>query len=173
VAYVDIDPAVVIHAQALLSGSQTVAMRGDVCHPDDIVRAPEVRRLIDFGKPVAVLILSVLHAIPDEADPAGAVARLRELMAPGSYLVISHSDISTDHVVGTRRLSQAAQELEDANKALAPVPGRTRAEVVGFFRDLTLVEPGLTDVWAWRPEGEPVEISSDFIRMLGGVARKP
>jgi hypothetical protein len=172
VAYVDIDPEVVIHAQALLSGSQTVAIRGDVCHPDDIVGAPEVRRLIDFSKPVAVLILCVLHAIPAEADPAGAVARLRELMAPGSYLVISHADVSPAHSVGTRRLSEAAQKLEDANKAMAPVPAPTRADIVGFFGDLTLVEPGLTDVWAWRPEGEPVKVPYDFLRMLGGVARK-
>jgi S-adenosyl methyltransferase len=172
VAYVDIDPVVVIHAQALLSGRQTVALRGDVCHPDDIVGAPEVRKLIDFGQPVAVLILSVLHGIPDEADPAGAVARLRELIAPGSYLAISHADVSPAHSVGTRRLSEAAQELEDANRAMAPVPAPTRADIVGFFDDLTLVEPGLTDVWAWRPEGEPVEIPSDFMRMLGGVARK-
>jgi SAM-dependent methyltransferase len=157
VAYVDIDPVVVVHAQALLSGTQTVAIRGDVCHPDDIVGAPEVRRLIDFGKPVAVLILSVLHAIPDEADPAGAVARLRDLMAPGSYLVISHSDISTDHVVGTRRLSEAARELEDANKALAPVPGRTRAEVAGFLSALDTLSRdwGLVDGAIARRAGRP------------------
>ena len=173
VAYVDIDPVVVIHAQALLSGSQTVAIRGDVCHPDDIVGAPEIRRLIDFSQPVAVLILCVLHAIPAEADPAGAVARLRELMAPGSYLVISHADVSPAHFVGTRRLSEAAQELEDAKKArTAPIPAPTRADIVGFFGDLTLEEPGLTDVWAWRPEGEPVEIPSDYLRVLGGVGRK-
>ena len=79
---------------------------------------------------------------------------------------------ATDHVVGTRRLSEAAQELADANRAMAPAPGRTRAEVVGLFGGLTLVEPGLTDVWEWRPEGKPAETPSDFLRMLGGVARK-
>ena len=70
--YADIDPAVVSHAQALLSGSRTAAVRGDVCRPDEILGAPEVRRLIDFSQPVAVLILAVLHIIPDEADPAEA-----------------------------------------------------------------------------------------------------
>jgi len=94
-------------------------------------------------------------------------------MAPGSYLVISHADVSPAHFVGTRRLSEAAQELEDANKArTAPIPAPTRADIVGFFGDLTLEEPGLTDVWAWRPEGEPVEIPSDYLRVLGGVGRK-
>ena len=102
VVYVDIDPVVVNHAQALLSGRQTAAVRGDVCHPEEILCAPEVCRLIDFGQPVAVLVLAVLHFIPDEADPAGAMARLRDAMAPGSYLMISHADVSPAHIVGTR-----------------------------------------------------------------------
>jgi S-adenosyl methyltransferase len=172
VVYVDIDPVVVVHARALLSGSQTAAMRGDVCHPDDILSAPEVRRLIDLTQPVAVLALAILHFIPDEADPAGCVARLRNAMAPGSYLIISHADVSPAHVVGTRRLSHTARELQDANKALAAVPARTRDEIAGFFGDLTLVEPGLTDIWAWRPDDVTFTMTSGFMRILGGVARK-
>lgn len=69
---------------------------------------------------------------PDEADPAGSVARLRDAMAPGSYLLISHADVSPAHAVGTRRLSEAARELEEADHALATVPARTRDEIVGF-----------------------------------------
>jgi hypothetical protein len=170
--YVDIDPVVVIHAKALLCGGQTAAVRGDVCRPDSILGAPEVRRLIDFSQPVGVLMLSVLHAIPDEADPAGGVARLRDAMAPGSYLVISHAEASPAHMVGTRRLTQAAREVEEANKAMATVPGRIREEIVVFFGDLTLVDPGLTDVWAWRPDDGTSATTSEFMRMLGGVARK-
>jgi hypothetical protein len=172
VVYADIDPVVVNHAQALLSGDQTTAVRGDVCHPEEILGAPEARRLIDFGHPVAVLVLAVLHVIPDEADPAGAMARLRDAMAPGSYLVISHADVSPAHVVGTQRLSQAARELEGAVKSLATVPARTRDQITGFFGDLTLVEPGLTDIWAWRPDAATVDTTSEFMRILGGVARK-
>jgi len=172
VVYADIDPVVVNHAQALLSGGQTTAVRGDVCHPEEILGAPEARRLIDFGHPVAVLVLAVLHVIPDEADPAGAMARLRDAMAPGSYLVISHADVSPAHVVGTQRLSQAARELEGAVKSLAIVPARTRDQITGFFGDLTLVEPGLTDIWAWRPDAATVDTTSEFMRILGGVVRK-
>jgi S-adenosyl methyltransferase len=84
VVYVDIDPVVVSHAQTLLSGRQTTAIRGDVCRPDDILGSPEVGRLIDFRQPVAVLVLAVLHVIPDEADPAGSMARLRDSMAPAA-----------------------------------------------------------------------------------------
>jgi S-adenosyl methyltransferase len=69
VVYADIDPVVVSHAQALLSGQQATAIRGDVCRPQDILGDPEVRRLIDFSQPVAVLTLAVLHLIPDEAGP--------------------------------------------------------------------------------------------------------
>jgi S-adenosyl methyltransferase len=172
VVYVDIDPVVVSHAQALLSGRHTAAIRGDVCHPDEILGDPQVRQMIDFGQPVVVLILSVLHTIPDQNDPAGSVARLREVMAPGSYLVLSHADVSPAHSVGTRRLSHAVRELEEANKAMAAVPARTRHEIAGFFGDLTLVEPGLTDVWAWRPDGDPLVTTTDVMRILGGVARK-
>ena len=113
-----------------------------------------------------------MHAIPDEADPVECVATLREAMAPGSYLVITHSDVSPAQAAGTRRLTQAARELEQANKAMAPAPGRTREEIVAFFGDLTLVDPGLTDVWAWRPDHGAKATTSEFLRMLGGVARK-
>ncbi len=173
VVYVDIDPVVVSHAKALLSGSQTAAVLADVCRPGDILAAPEVRRLIDFSRPVAMLVVSVLHGISDEADPAGCVAALREAMAPGSYLVISHADVSPAHVVGTRRVSEEAQEIERANKSMATVPARTRDEIEAFFGDMTLVEPGLTDVWAWRPDHDVTDTTTtDFMRILGGVARK-
>jgi hypothetical protein len=65
------------------------------------------------------------------AGPAAAVARLREAMAPGSYLVISHADVPPAHVVGTRRLSQAARELDEAHRGLASVPARARGEIAG------------------------------------------
>jgi hypothetical protein len=172
VVYADIDPVVVSHAQALLSGRQVAAVHGDVCRPDEILAAPEVGRLIDFSQPVAVLTLAILHLIPDEAGPAAAMGRLREAMAPGSYLVISHADVSRQHVAGTRRLSHAARELEQAVKAFQRVPARTRDEIAGFFGDLMLVEPGLTDIWAWRPDGDTVPTTTDFMRILGGAARK-
>jgi S-adenosyl methyltransferase len=70
--------------------------------------------------------LGSAHLIPDEADPAGSVARLREVVAPGSYLLISHADVSQAHAVGTERLSQTARELVDANQALVIVPARAR-----------------------------------------------
>ncbi len=172
VVYADLDPVVVAHARALLSGRQTVAVAGDVTRPEDILAAPEVGRLFDLSQPVAVLILAVLHFIPDTADPAGAMARLRAALPAGSYLVISHADVSPAHVVGTERKSQAARELVESNRAVADVPARTRDDIAGFFGDLTLVEPGLTDIWAWRPDADAAVTTTDFMRILGGVARK-
>jgi hypothetical protein len=172
VVYADLDPVVVAHARALLSDRQTVAVAGDVTRPDDILATPEVGRLLDLTQPVAVLVLAVLHFIPDRADPAGAMARLRAALAPGSYLVISHADVSPAHIVGTERKSQAARELAESNQSPADVPARTRDDIAGFFGDLTLVEPGLTDIWAWRPDADVAVTTTDFMRILGGVARK-
>ncbi len=172
VVYVDIDPVVVNHSKALLSGPHVAAIWGDLSRPDDILGSDEVRRLIDFSQPVAILLLAILHAIPEAADPFGSVARLRAAMAPGSYLAISHADVSVEHVVGTQRLTDAAREIQQANRSTLEVPGRTRDEIAGFFGDLTLVEPGLTDVWAWRPEGGVFPMTTDFMRIIGAVARK-
>ena len=130
VVYADIDPVVISHAQALLSGQQVTAVRGDICRPEDILGDPGVRRLIDFSQPVAVLALAVLHLIPDEAGPAAAMARLRDAMAPGSYLVISHAGVPTAHAVGTQRLTLALRELGEAVKAFHGCPPGPRTRLL-------------------------------------------
>jgi hypothetical protein len=172
VVYVDNDPVVLSHARALLSTPRTAAARGDLTQPEEILRAPEVRRLIDFGQPVAILVVATLHFIPDEAGPAAAMARLREAMAPGSYLVISHVEVSPDHGVGTQPRSQTARDLGEAQKGTPWGPARTREEIAAFFGDLTLLEPGLVDVWDWRPDTDVMVTSSDVMTVLGAVAGK-
>jgi S-adenosyl methyltransferase len=170
--YVDIDPVVVSHAQALLAGRQTGAVLADLCRPDDVLTASETGRLIDFSQPVALLALAVLHSVPDEAGPYAAMARFRSAMAPGSYLIISHAEVSPAHAIGTRRLTPEARELIDSNPPAENVPARTRDQITAFFGDFTLAEPGLTDIWAWRPDGIIAKAASDFMRILGGVAQK-
>jgi hypothetical protein len=93
VVYVDHDPVVHTHANALLTNNSptTVAVIGDLREPEAILDHPEVRRLLDFTRPIAVLLVAVLHFIRDAEDPAGIVTRLRDAMAPGSYLVVSHA----------------------------------------------------------------------------------
>jgi hypothetical protein len=173
VVYVDKDPVVVRHAQALLAAPRTAAIQGDLTRPDEIIDAPAVRGLIDFGRPVAVLTVAVLHFIPDEAGPAAAMARLRDAVAPGSCLVLSHIVVSPDHGTGNQPLSDTARELAEARKEMPPAaPVRTRGEIAAFFGDMTLVEPGLTEVWAWRPDHDTVVTESDVLSLVGGVARK-
>jgi hypothetical protein len=173
VVYVDVDPVVVRHAQALLSNPHTTAIRGDVISPEQILAAPELRARLDFAQPAALLIVAVLHFVPNEDDPYGCVARLVDAMAPGSYLVISHVEVSEQHAVGYEPISQTARDLAEARRGMPGIPARTRTEIERFFSGLSLVEPGLTDVWAWRPEAEGVATPSEFMTVLGAVARKP
>jgi S-adenosyl methyltransferase len=172
VVYADNDPVVVRHAQALLATPRTVAVYGDLTRPDEILDAPGVRRMIDLGRPLAVLLISVLHFIPDEAGTVAGVARLRDAMAPGSYLVISHIVMPPGHVTGHQPVSETARKLGEARKGMPSGAVRTREEVAAFFGDFTLVDPGLKDVWAWRPEGQQVLAMDGVMTLLGGVARK-
>ena len=91
VVYVDIDPVAVTHSRQILAGDdRTTAIQEDARHPEHILDHPDVHRLLDLTRPVAVLLVSVLHFIADSDDPAGILARLRKAVAPGSYLVLSH-----------------------------------------------------------------------------------
>jgi hypothetical protein len=163
VVYVDSEPVVVSHSRALLANPRTLAIQGNLTRPDEILGDPAVQGLIDFSKPVAILLVAILHFIPDTADPAGSVARLRDIMAPGSFLVLT----------GQRPRTEAARELGEARKRMPAGQVRNREDILPFFGDLTLVEPGLTDVWAWRPDDDAATVnSSDVMTVLGGVARK-
>jgi hypothetical protein len=172
VVYVDSDPVVVSHAQALLATPHTTAVQGDLTRPGEILNDPEIRRLIDLSKPACLLLVAVLHYIPDDLGIYGCVARLREAMAPGSYLVITHSEVSPAHVAGGEPLSDTAREFKEILEQTPLGPVRNREEITAFFGDLTLAEPGLVNVWDWRPDSEAVVNPSDFLTVLAGVARK-
>ena len=103
---------------------------------------------------------------------AASVARLRDAMAPGSHLVISHMVLAPGHAVGHQPLSETARELGEARKGMSNAAARSLEEVTAFFGDLTLVEPGLTDVWAWRPDSDATATTSEVMTLLGGVARR-
>ncbi|HEY1703083.1 MAG TPA: SAM-dependent methyltransferase [Trebonia sp.] len=171
VVYADIDSVAVNHSLAFLASPGTASIVGDVTRPEEILDDPEVRRLIDFGEPAAVLLLAVLELIDDRAEPFGAVATLRDALAPGSLLVISHAAISEVHMTGRTPLTDTARELAAVQRPPTG-PARSRAEIEKFFDGLMLVEPGLTDVWEWRPDTRAIANPSDFLTVLGGVARK-
>ncbi|HLI37859.1 MAG TPA: SAM-dependent methyltransferase [Streptosporangiaceae bacterium] len=167
VVYVDNDPTVLAHARALLTGDPggaTAYLDADVRETGTIVR--EAARLLDFGKPVAVMLLGILHCIPDEDDPAGIVARLMAAVPPGSYLVISHpaKDVTA---------SQMGRATRDYNAvARDPVTMRTHAEVCRFFEGLHLVEPGVVQLHRWRPDAGSAGTDRELAN-YGGVGRKP
>ncbi len=166
VVYVDVDPIAVAHSRQLLAGNpRATIIREDIRNIDAILADPRVHELIDFDRPLAVLMIAVLHAIPDRDDPWKIVARLRGVMAPGSCLVISH-------VADETRLDEAEEAAKLTRQTATPVTLRTRTEITGFFAGLELVEPGL--VWApdWRPQPLEVGAGSGHSAILAGVGRR-
>jgi SAM-dependent methyltransferase len=171
VVYVDNDDVVVSHGRALLAeADRTTVIQGDLRQPAAILDQPDLRALIDLSQPVALLLVAILHFISDADEPAVAVATLRDALAPGSFLVMSHAEFAPEHAAGTQARSPEAKELEAAYRAAGPA--RSRAELAAFFGDFEVIEPGLTQVWNWRPDGDQVVNPSSVLSMVGGVARK-
>jgi hypothetical protein len=148
VVYVDNDPVVVTHGQALLATDTTVMVHGDLRDPDAILGDPLVRETIDFEAPVAVLLLSILHFIRDEEDPAGIVARFRDSVAAGSYLALAHASADVWPELAEKVAAVYA-------RSSAPLVTRSRIEIETLFNGFELVEPGLVRAAHWRPELEP------------------
>jgi hypothetical protein len=146
VVYVDYDPVVLSHARALLvSGPQGATDYIDADARDVGTVLAKAARTLDFSRPVAVIIVMMLHAIGDGDDPHGIVSRVMDALPAGSYLAISHpaSDIEPDKVTDlTARVNQLSYQQ---------FTGRSRAQVLRFFDGLELVEPGLVQVQQWRP----------------------
>jgi len=175
VVYVDYDPLVIVHARALLEGfGPTTVVQGDIRDPDAILTHPEVTGVIDFTQPLCGLAVAVLHFLSDGENPYAVVARLREAMAPGSYLVLSH--ITGD---GT---SEADEVISIMRQRMADPPTlRSHAEVLRFFDGFELLDPGVVPVHLWRPEGydpqqpqwrKPSDEEEPFW-MYAGVGRTP
>ncbi|MER6581720.1 SAM-dependent methyltransferase [Nonomuraea sp. NPDC001023] len=174
VVYVDSDPVVAAHGRALLAGPEQVAMlHGDVRRPQEVLDSPEVRGLLDFGRPVAVLMMFLLHLIPDTDDPQGFVAAYRDALAPGSYLALSH--VGTDHA--PERLARVSHFYRRANAPFCPRPGK---EIAAFFGDFELIPPGLATGkgpelgFPFTDPESPPFYDDDFARMgYAGIGRKP
>ena len=172
VVYVDNDPMVVAHSRALLAGDNTVAIEGDLRQPDKVLGHPEVRELIDFGQPVALLLLAILHFVPDDEDPFGIVARYRDALPAGSHLAISHGtrDIPQRPDLSPEEMADMGAKVEQLYQlTTASLVTRTRAEVERFFDGLELLEPGVVEIQRWRPDGRTSLLPGGF---YGGVARK-
>jgi hypothetical protein len=172
VVYVDNDAMVVTHSRALLAGDNTVAIQADLREPEVILGHPEVRELINFEQPLALLLIAILHFIPDDQDPFGIVARFRDALPTGSYLAISHGtrDIPVRPDMSADEMTEMGERVERLYQlTTASLVTRTRAEVERFFDGFDLLDPGLVEIQLWRPDDQDSRLPGGF---YGGVGRK-
>ncbi|MET9920330.1 SAM-dependent methyltransferase [Streptomyces sp. NPDC006435] len=171
VAYVDHDPVAVAHSRAVLEGNdRAVIAAADLRRPQEIVKSPEVSGLLDLDRPVALLLVAVLHFLEDADEPQAAVAELREALAPGSLVVITHA--SYEGIPLTRE--EAGGMVGVYENIRNPLVMRSRDEVTRFFEGYEMVEPGLVSMPHWRPETPVVAEQEDPYAFSGfaGVGRK-
>ncbi|WP_370012318.1 SAM-dependent methyltransferase [Nocardia cyriacigeorgica] len=168
VLYVDIDPVAVAHSRAILGDTeQAAAIEGDLRKPADLLAAVRATGLIDFDRPVGVLLVAVLHLVADADDPAGKVAELRAAVPAGSYVAISH-------LTSALRPEDAAQlGASAANDNRVGIHFRSREAIEAMFEGWDLVEPGVVELPAWRPESERDQHEAPGRSLgLAGLARK-
>ncbi len=170
VVYADNDPVVMAHARALLTSTSQGAcayIDADLRDPASILT--KAAATLDLSRPVAVLLLAMLHLIPDDAGPAGLVAALAESLPPGSYLAISH--LTADFAPGPVGSAVAAYNAA----VLTPVTARTRTQIESLLGDLRLLRPGLVPVSEWRPElTDPQPSTADLYAAVAHIpARCP
>ena len=168
VVYVDIDPVAIAHSQALLEGNPDAAIvEADLREPEQILAHPRTRELIDFSQPTGLLLAMVLHFVPDAVDPWAIVARLRDALAPGSFLALSHVNNE-----GRPERAQATTTVYNRSVATG-VHMRSRAEIARFFDGFTLLDPGVVYIPQWRPDS-PGDVPDDPSKfwVLVGVGQK-
>ncbi|TPQ18092.1 SAM-dependent methyltransferase [Streptomyces sporangiiformans] len=168
VVYVDNDPVAVAHSKAVLEGNEDAdVVAADLRKPQEILTSPEVGRLIDLNRPVALLLVAILHFVEEEDDPFGAVAELREALAPGSLLVVTHASYE-GIPLPQERVEGAVDVYKDIRN---PLIMRTRDNIARFFEGYDMVEPGLVAMPNWRPETAPEDEDPFAYSGFAGVGR--
>ncbi|MDT0444486.1 SAM-dependent methyltransferase [Streptomyces johnsoniae] len=169
VVYVDNDPVTVAHSRAVLAGDdRTDILAADLRGPSAILDSEQVGRLIDLGRPVALLLVAVMHFLGEDDKPHERIAELRDMLAPGSLLALTHA--SPEH----RPTASApdARISEVYRKAGATLALRSGAEITHFFEGFDLVPPGVVPLPDWRPDGPPDEEGPKVNSGFAGVGRK-
>ncbi|MCD0449886.1 SAM-dependent methyltransferase [Actinocorallia sp. API 0066] len=172
VVYVDNDPIVLVHARALLRSTpegRTAYLHADLRDPGTILSMPDLKRTIDLDKPVALMLLAVLHFLDDDEEAHRVFRVLREALPSGSYIALSHA--STDDLAPDVDLA----EREELNRR-AGIPFRLRhsSELAELCAGLELVEPGVSALSLWRPNVPPEQRPRiENVCMHGLVARVP
>ena len=147
VAYADIDPMVSTHAAALMAGPKVVTLRADLREPEQVLGSEQIRDLLDFGQPIGLIFMCVLHCLWDSEDPWKVVRQFRDAVVPGSYLALTHMT-NEAHPEAAEGLFRMTQELHWNT----PLISRSRADIARFFDGFTLVDPGLVTPSLWRPD---------------------
>ena len=173
IVYVDRDPLVRTHALALLAnGPGTIFLTADLREPETILGDPGVAEFIDFSQPVGMLLFAILHHLNDDEDPAGIVARLRDALAPGSYLAISSFRMPGPEHPEDAAKTAAMEKL--FNEKLGTGRWRDHDEILAWFGDWEVLEPGLVPLPEWRPAVRGrTRRNATHHGFVGGVARKP
>jgi SAM-dependent methyltransferase len=167
VVYVDIDPVAVAQSmQLLVDNYDAEALCFDLRDPPKILAEAVATGLFDPEQPAALLLAGVVHFVPDVDGPGEIIAQLRDALAPGSYLVISHATAD-----GQPPELKEAQRL--SGRTSTEITLRPHAEIAGYFGDFELVEPGLVHLGQWRPEpGEEPDPHPERLAGYAGVGRK-
>lgn len=162
VVYVDNDPMVFLHAEALMAKDKsTSVIRADLRDTAEVLR--QAGEVLDFSQPVALLLIATLHHIFDDDDPAGIAAAYADALVPGSYLALSHftSEFAPE------RLQLASERA--AKRGIAFIP-RSQQAIAAMFGGRPLIDPGLVLVSRWRPEDDTPDPNADRAWAFGGVA---
>ena len=171
VVYVDADAVAVAHSKALLAQvPEARAFHADLRDPAAVLDDPEIAEVLDFSRPIALLMFAVLQFVAEEDEPGAILARYRDATAPGSYLAISHWT--------NEYRPESARRAEDVySQASHSAHGRSRDQIKALMAGYELVEPGLVDIINWRPDPQstPDPLGGDVTRYsaLGAVGRKP
>ncbi|MFJ5708668.1 MULTISPECIES: SAM-dependent methyltransferase [unclassified Streptomyces] len=169
VVYVDHDPVAVAHSRAVLEGVDgAVVVPADLRKPADILGSPELTGLLDLDRPVALLLVAVLHFLEDADRPRDAVAELLDALAPGSLLVVTHASYEGVPVDQER----AGGTVEVYRTTRSPLVMRSREEIARFFDGTAFVEPGLVSMPHWRPDSPAEEEDPYAFSGFAGVGLK-
>jgi hypothetical protein len=170
IVYVDNDPLVLAHARALLTSApegRTAYIHADLRDPGAILSDPATREVLDFSQPIALMLVAIMHFIPDEEKPAEIIATLLDALPPGSYLAASHA--TAEHNPDGPTVGQDAYR-----ETGIPFQLRDSDEFARLaFPGLELVPPGVVLVSEWRPEDTGPRPKPSEVNCYGGVARKP
>ncbi|WP_158847120.1 SAM-dependent methyltransferase [Saccharothrix deserti] len=170
VVYVDVDPVAVAHSRAILTGNELVnVLQTDVRDAKQVLESTEVQSLLDFDRPIGVLMVALLHFVPDSDDPHGIVADYRDAIPSGSFLAISHAGYEE---------GEWDPAWDDAkttyNRGVSEMTYRRKQEVQALFDGFELVEPGVARLPLWRPESpDDLDENSAHFLSFGAVGRKP